>query len=292
MRFPIINNIISDLPKESYRNGAGAYEGVVAHSTASYAPDENQVKYFINNWKKRKAFVQYFVDWDSIRQTSDINFRAWGAGPTANQRYVHVELCQTKERALFLESYKRYVWLLAWILRRRNLGVIDGKTLLSHDYCSRTFKDTTHTDPIGYLKEHDVSWVKLVADVKAEYDKLDIDGNYKVTSTPQPHYKKEDTCGVQLNGTLLPVTGILQNGVSFIPIRAVAEAVGGTVDYSKTTGQIKVDGRIVPSRIINGKGYGSTRELASILSMKVEWNNECKMVILKKLPSPKTELDD
>jgi len=282
MRFPIINNIISGLPKEAYRNGVGAYEGVVAHATASEAPDENQVKYFINNWQKRQAFVQYFVDWDSIRQTSDINFRAWGAGPTANKRYVHVELCETTDKSLFQESYKRYVWLLAWILRRRNLGVIDGQTLVSHDFCSRTFKDTTHTDPIGYLKKHGLTWTQLVADVKAEYNKIDVDGNYKATpNDPQPSKENVDTCRVQLNGALLPVTGILQNGVSYIPIRAVAEAVGGTVDYDDVTKQIKVDGRQIASRIVSGTGYAATRELAYLLGLTVEWNQQAKMVILK-----------
>lgn len=186
MAYAIINNIIPGLPKEPYRYGVGAYEGVVAHATAVYAPDENQVQYFLNNWKTREAFVQFFVDWDSIRQTSDMNYKAWGAGPTANKRYVHVELCQTKDHALFLESYKRYVWLLAWILRRKNLGVTDGKTLVSHDWCSRTFKDTTHTDPIGYLAEHGVSWAKLVADVKAAYAGMDANGNPLSVAKPAP----------------------------------------------------------------------------------------------------------
>lgn len=170
MTYKIINNLISGLPKEPYRKGVGAYEGVVAHATAvNNVADERQVEAFKNNWRTFGAFVQYFVDWDSIRQTASIDYKAWGAGSKANPRYVHVELCETSDPKKFAESYKRYVWLLAWVLKRKNLGVTDTKTLLSHDWISRNMGGTTHTDPIGYLKKHGKTWADLVKDVKTEY---------------------------------------------------------------------------------------------------------------------------
>jgi N-acetylmuramoyl-L-alanine amidase CwlA len=166
--FTIIKEHIEGLPQQPYRNGIGAYEGVVAHATASYAPDENEVAYLKRSWQQRKAFVQYFVDWDSIRETADPKYKAWGAG-NANPRYVHVELCQTKDPKKFLESYKRYVWLLAHLLYVKRLGVTDGKTLVSHDWVSKNLGGTNHSDPIGYLKEHGVNWTTLVSDVKNAY---------------------------------------------------------------------------------------------------------------------------
>jgi len=55
--------IIADLPMKPYRKGMGNYEGVVAHATAVWEDsDENQLKYFIKNWKERSAFAHYFVD--------------------------------------------------------------------------------------------------------------------------------------------------------------------------------------------------------------------------------------
>lgn len=275
MQYLIIGNLIPGLPKEPYRNGVGAYEGVVAHATASYAPDENQVNYFMNNWRSREAFVQYFVDWDSIRQTSDINYKAWGAGPTANQRYVHVELCQTKDKTLFLESYKRYVWLLAWILRRRNLGVTDGKTLVSHDWCSKNFKDTTHTDPIGYLAEHGVTWGKLVADVKAEYDKIDANGNYLPTGNPQTR----DKVSIEINGVLLPAHGYLKDNVSHLPVRALSEALGVAPVYHAASKQVTVNGQDLTEIIEEGVSYAPARELAAALGLlQVEWVEATKTV--------------
>ncbi|MBM7592236.1 N-acetylmuramoyl-L-alanine amidase [Brevibacillus fulvus] len=276
MAYPIINNIIPGLPKQAFRNGVGNYEGVVAHSTGSFAPDENQVKYFQNNWQSRQAFVQFFVDWDSIRQTSDLNYRAWGAGPTANQRYVHVELCQTHDHAQFLESYKRYVWVLAWILKRKNLGVFDGKTLVSHDYCSKTFRDTTHTDPIGYLKEHGKTWANLVADVNAEYSKIDTNGNYLSTAKTESVEK----CKIQLNGIKLPITGFLKAGVSYIPVRAIAESAGGNVYWNQATKQVKVNDHDLDEHIIDGVSYAPARELAAALNLSVDWDQPNKTVKL------------
>ncbi|MEH7157486.1 N-acetylmuramoyl-L-alanine amidase [Neobacillus drentensis] len=170
MSYSIRKEFIQGLPREAYRKGISAYEGVVAHSTATpEATDERELAYFKANWKSRKAFAHYFVDWDSITQMADDNYKAWGAG-NGNPRYVHVELCETKDAAKFKESYKRYVWLLATILKKKNLGVTDGKTLVSHAWVSDNLGGTDHRDPIAYLKSHGVSWDKLVADVKAAYN--------------------------------------------------------------------------------------------------------------------------
>ncbi len=62
--------IIPDLPKQPYRYGVGAYEGVVAHSTATpEAPAINIQKYESRTW--RNAFVHYAVDWDETIQIAD-----------------------------------------------------------------------------------------------------------------------------------------------------------------------------------------------------------------------------
>jgi N-acetylmuramoyl-L-alanine amidase CwlA len=173
MAYTIVKDFINGLPKEPYRKGIGAYEGVVAHATAVYAPAINHVKSSKNNWKKQKAFVHFFVDWTSIIQTADTNYKAWGAGKTANARYVHVELCQTKDHTQFKESYKRYVWLIAHLLFQKRLGVKNNVTLLSHFYCSHTFRDTTHTDPLGYFEEHGVTWGEFVQDVANAYKQME-----------------------------------------------------------------------------------------------------------------------
>jgi hypothetical protein len=170
MAYEIKQEIIPGLPKKAYRKGVSVYEGVVDHSTATLeATVERESIYFHREWNNRKAFPHFCVDWISIVQLADVNYMAWAAG-NGNPRYVHIELCETKNPAKFAESYKRYVWLTAKILKVKNLGVSEGETLVSHDWVSKNLGGTDHIDPEPYLKSHGITWKQHVTNVKAEYD--------------------------------------------------------------------------------------------------------------------------
>lgn len=159
--------IIDDLPKQAYRYGVGAYEGVVAHSTATpEAPAINIQKYESRTW--RSAFVHYAVDWDETIQIADTKYIAYGGGPAANKRFVHVELCETADYDKFKRSYDKYVKLLAKILRDRGLSVEKG--LWTHYDVTKYLGGTDHEDPLDYLKSHGVSEAQFRADVQRAYN--------------------------------------------------------------------------------------------------------------------------
>ncbi|MGN4667012.1 N-acetylmuramoyl-L-alanine amidase [Bacillus cereus group sp. MYBK234-1] len=164
--------IIPDLPKQPYRYGVGAYEGVVAHSTATpEAPAINIQKYETRTW--RNAFVHYAVDWNETIQIADIKYIAYGAGPEANKRFVHVELCETKDYERFERSYDKYVKLLAKILRDRGLSVEKG--LWTHSDVTHHLGGTDHEDPLDYLRSHGVSEAQFRADVQRAYNNSNVD---------------------------------------------------------------------------------------------------------------------
>lgn len=164
--------IIPDLPKQPYRYGVGAYEGVVAHSTATpEAPAINIQKYESRTW--RNAFVHYAVDWDETVQIADTKYIAYGGGPGANKRFVHVELCETADYTKFKRSYDKYVKLLAKILRDRGLSVEKG--LWTHSDVTHYLGGTDHEDPIDYLKSHGVSEAQFRADVQRAYNNSSVD---------------------------------------------------------------------------------------------------------------------
>ncbi|HFJ9474177.1 TPA: N-acetylmuramoyl-L-alanine amidase [Bacillus cereus] len=159
--------IIPRLPKVEYRNGYGAYEGVVAHSTATpEAPAINIRNYEARTW--RSAFVHYATDWDETIQIASTKYQAWGAGPAANKRFVHVELSETSDPIKFKKSYERYVKLLAKILRDRNIDPSIG--LWTHKDITYKLGGTDHEDPIEYLRSHGVSESKFRADVLKAYN--------------------------------------------------------------------------------------------------------------------------
>ncbi|PGY84602.1 N-acetylmuramoyl-L-alanine amidase [Bacillus cereus] len=158
--------IIPGLPKVEYRNGYGAYEGVVAHSTATpEAPAINIRNYEARTW--RSAFVHYATDWDETIQIASTKYQAWGAGPAANKRFVHVELSETSDPIKLKKSYERYVKLLAKILKDRNIHPSIG--LWTHKDITYKLGGTDHEDPIDYLRSHGVSESKFRTDVLKAY---------------------------------------------------------------------------------------------------------------------------
>ncbi|WP_042891461.1 N-acetylmuramoyl-L-alanine amidase [Bacillus cereus] len=176
--------IIPDLPKQPYRNGVGAYEGVVAHSTATpEAPAINIQKYESRTW--RNAFVHYAVDWDETIQIADTKYIAYGAGPGGNNRFVHVELCETANYDKFKRSYDKYVKLLAKILRDRGLSVEKG--LWTHYDVTKYLGGTDHQDPLDYLRSHGVSEAQFRADVLKVYE----GGTVAVDTKSQESSEKE-----------------------------------------------------------------------------------------------------
>ncbi|MDM8361744.1 N-acetylmuramoyl-L-alanine amidase [Bacillus thuringiensis] len=172
--------LIPDVPKTPYRGGIGAYEGVVAHSTATpEAPAINIQKYETRTW--RNAFVHYAVDWNETIQIADTKYIAYGAGPAANKRFVHVELCETADYSKFKLSYEKYVTLLARILKDNHLSVEKG--LWTHNGVRKYLGGTDHEDPIDYLRSHGVSESQFRSDVQRAYNNSSVD--VSVPSKPE-----------------------------------------------------------------------------------------------------------
>ncbi|TVY05379.1 peptidoglycan recognition protein family protein [Paenibacillus cremeus] len=173
--YDITVDLVPGLPQIPFRNGVGAYEGVVAHATSNYQPvgAPNERAWMAQNYED--AFVHFFVDWNMILQTASTDYKAYGAGPKANPRFLHIELCQVRNdgspeaSARFTESYNRYVWLLAYLLFKRELGV-SSATLWSHKRVSNELGGTNHEDPDDYLAEWSKTWDNVINDVTYLYN--------------------------------------------------------------------------------------------------------------------------
>lgn len=138
-------------------------QGVVIHSTATpEATDEDEIAYF--DACNRDASAHYFIDYDSISRAIQEREVAWHAGPTANSRFIGIELCEFRDQAKFLEVWKRGVWLTADICKRYGFGV---DKVFSHRETSRMYRETNHTDPDGYFASHGKTWAQFKADVQA-----------------------------------------------------------------------------------------------------------------------------
>ncbi|MFI8715450.1 copper amine oxidase N-terminal domain-containing protein, partial [Brevibacillus brevis] len=110
--------------------------------------------------------------------------------------------------------------------------------------------------------------------------------DFYVNECPQPEVKPVDKpvdkVSVEVNGNLLPVQGYLDNGVSTLPVRAVAEAVGGKVEWIGATQDVQVNGKELTVKINAGTSYAPARELATVLGLQVEWDQATRTVRLMK----------
>lgn len=139
-------------------------QGLVIHDTDNAgATAQNNRDYF--NRVYAAASAHYFVDWNNVIQTIPESEVAWHAGPTANHRYLSLEMCEPYGHnvAQFNSMYQKTVELAADICKRHGWN---ASNIVSHYWVSMTFRETDHEDPIQFLKDYGKSWDTLVSDIQ------------------------------------------------------------------------------------------------------------------------------
>jgi N-acetylmuramoyl-L-alanine amidase len=130
--------------------------GIVVHETATPGATA-QSEYIYFNGGNRKASAHAFVDWMEIIQTIPWTEQAWHAGPTANEKYLGIELCRpsTHDPAKFQEVWNRGVWLFAWLfLNILKKDRVTRDNLMSHAEVSAKWHESDHADPVSYFAEY------------------------------------------------------------------------------------------------------------------------------------------
>lgn len=174
--YPVIQEWIPGLPSISYRNGVGAYEGVVMHQTCCPQDTaEEEHNYEAAHWQD--AFVHEFIDPNQVVQVANPSYIAYGAGPAANARFIHLELCHADDQEGFDKSFDAWCERAAEYLYARQLGVspaqADGTgTLWAHVDVTNYLGGTNHDDPIAYLQQWGKSWQDVIDRVTELYNAI------------------------------------------------------------------------------------------------------------------------
>lgn len=253
--------------------------GLVIHWTANKRAGANAVanRNYFNN-PTTVASAHYIVDDKQIVRCLPENEMGYHVGaksykPDALQKLssypnnctIGIEMCVNSDGD-FKAMYQRTIELAADILKRYDWSVdkvwrhfdVTGKNcpayFVSDDYAGQ-FTGLTAVQ----------AWAKFKDDVQRLLN-------------PQSSQRNVDTCNVMLT---LNANGLLVDGVSYLPVRAVAEATGGIVDWDPVTKKVAVNGKELTVRNENGVSYVPTRELAAALGLQVEWDGTSKTVMLK-----------
>jgi hypothetical protein len=152
------------------------------HETATPgATAANEAAYFHGG--DRDASAHYFVDDTQIIQLIPEVEQAQHAGPTANAKYISIELCHFTDQTRFEQTWARGVWLAATICKR--YGWTAGPNVFSHKWAAEKWKETDHTDPYGYFTAHGHTFQQFCNSVDLMLDRLN-EGLPVTTPPPDP----------------------------------------------------------------------------------------------------------
>ncbi|MGQ2375341.1 peptidoglycan recognition protein family protein [Companilactobacillus zhachilii] len=212
-----------------YRNGVGHPEGIVVHETSEANVTAQQFTDRFNaNWPKLETYVHAFVDNNEILNIHNTDYTVWGAGPTANARYIQVELCRVNSYDAFARSLSNDAYYIASKLIQYNLPDIPGQTVISHAQASNTWHETTHQDPVYYFSTWGYDMDQFNDLIKTYYNNLktygDVNGqNDHVIKVRNKNDDFVPLVGINTDNQIVPIEG-----------RALANNSVWYTDQSKT----------------------------------------------------------
>ncbi len=196
-----------------YRNGVGHPEGIVVHETSEANVTAQQFTDRFNaNWPKLETYVHAFVDNNEILNIHNTDYTVWGAGPTANARYIQVELCRVNSYDAFARSLSNDAYYIASKLIQYNLPDIPGQTVISHAQASNTWHETTHQDPVYYFSTWGYDMDQFNDLIKTYYNNLktygDVNGqNDHVIKVRNKNDDFVPLVGINTDNQIVPIEG-------------------------------------------------------------------------------------
>ena len=195
---------------------------ITIHNTANDASANNEVQYMINN--TIQVSYHYAVDDKEVVQGVPTNRNAWHCGDgsaanSGNRTSIGIEICYSKSGG---ERYKKAealaIKFVAQLLHERNWGVdrVKKHQDWSGKYC-----------PHRILEEG--RWQSVLNAIQAELNALK---NKKEVMQAV----KNNKCKITYKGKT--VEGIVINGVSYAPVRELAQLQGLQVGWEQQTSTV------------------------------------------------------
>lgn len=167
MRFEIIQNYITSSNRPGLNLSA---QGIVVHSTANPGATAQNHHDHWQDHPSAKASAHAVIDWTCIMTLIPVSEVAWHAGPTANSRFLGVELCEPydgdDDYVKFEQVWNRAVWFVAQKCLAYGWNTADN--VFSHRGITQMYGDTDHIDPIPYFLKYGKTWDDFLAAVDQE----------------------------------------------------------------------------------------------------------------------------
>ena len=206
----IVNHIPKSTPHNRRPGIVMTPETLTIHSTGNLdSSAANERGWLINPKNNRQASWHIVVDDKEAIEAIPLREIAWhagdGGGP-GNWKSIGVEICESGNRAKTLQNA---VELVAELLKQRKWGV---------DKLRRHFDWSGKTCP-GIMAEN--NW--------AGWEKFKVDLDRKLTTPDQALPKIDRRVEGTTNGKPVTLDAYLINGLTYVPLRIIGEALGAKV---------------------------------------------------------------
>lgn len=228
-----------------YENGVGKPEGVVVHETAdSRASAEDEYSFFNNNWWTYSTYVHALADNKEIINMHSTDYAVWGAGPTANAKFIQIELCRAHTGDEFARSIANDAYYVASKLIQYNLPDTPGVTVLSHHQTSLKWHETTHVDPDTYFPLWGYSMNEMNDMIGYYYKNLKTYGSVYPsanTNSGSNNAAASNNNVIKVNnskGDFVPLFAMSNTSITMVRNRALANNTAWRTDQTKTIGGV------------------------------------------------------
>ena len=142
--------------------------GLCLHSTADAGATAQQIRDYFNS--HNGASSHFVVDWTEALWDPGHAEVAWGAGVTANERFLHLEACEPTNGPAgfgqFHACYTRWIAAAADVLEAYKWPCDDAH-VWSHARVSSVWRETDHRDPLPWLARWGKTWDDVLQDLGA-----------------------------------------------------------------------------------------------------------------------------
>ncbi len=201
----IKNHILIDPKKRTGKKVT--MSSITIHSTANPKSTAlNERNWLVNPSNNRTASWHIAIDEKEVVEAIPLNEQAYHSGSSVgNNTSIGIEICESGDRAKTLDNA---IKLAAKMLHERNWGIDKLKRHFdwSGKICPRILSNNNWED-----------WNAFKIQVQRELDNL------------------SNKVKVNIKGKDCLLDGFMKNGTNYVPIRAVAEALGHKVDWDNAT---------------------------------------------------------
>lgn len=211
----IKDNIVND------GHGSLNPQFLVVHSTANVgATAQNHANYWHTNPEGIKYAVHYVSDWMEALHTVQDDRKCWHVG-NANYLSIGIEICEGTNAEEVRKGLEIAAQACREILDKHGWGI---DKMVTHDYCTRTYGGSDHTDPIPYFNRWGITWEQFVDMVRG------------TSSAPVAPDKPAETQKPQQTGSgQIAVDGLWGKDTTSALQRALGTPVDGIVSGQDST---------------------------------------------------------